>query len=135
MFKVTQNKSYIDDNYNYANDAKKEVKLIQNASEFTFNNKNIQNNYDNSDNNNNNDSKVLLITTSIDDKYKNLENPFTNPIIPKKTDEEEKRARIMERINRGRKKVKSQSVDNARYKKSEEIQRKADNLEKRLFKN
>ena len=41
----------------------------------------------------------------------------------------------MERINRGRKRVKSQSVDNAKYKKSEEIQRKADNLAKRLFKN
>ena len=41
----------------------------------------------------------------------------------------------MERINRGRKRVKSQSVDNAKYRKSEEIQRKADNLAKRLFKN
>ena len=41
----------------------------------------------------------------------------------------------MERINRGRKRVKSQSVDNAKYKKSEEIQRKADNLAKGLFKN
>ena len=128
--KVTQNKSYVDDN-----DCKREVKLIQNSSEFTFNNKNIKNNNDNGDNLNNNDSKVLLITTSIDDKYKNLENPFTNPEMPKKTEEEEKRAKIMERINRGRKKVKSQSVDNAKYKKSDEIQRKADNLAKRLFKN
>ena len=76
-----------------------------------------------------------MITTSIDDKYKNMENPFTNPEIPKRTDEEEKRAKIMERINRGRKRVKSQSVDDAKYKKSEEIQRKADNLAKRLFKN
>ena len=64
-----------------------------------------------------------------------MENPFTNPEIPKKTNEEEKRARIMERINRGRIKVKSQSADNSRYKKSDDIQRKADNLEKHLFKN
>ena len=118
----------------YSNIEYKEPKLIQNSSEFTFNKNNI--NYDNNNNNREiNNRGNVQITTSIDDKYKNLENPFTNPEIPtKKVEDEEKRIKIMERINRGRKKVKSQSADSLNYKKSDNIQRKADILSGHLFK-
>ena len=139
------------------NNNNKEQKSIQNPSQLNLNNKNIFNNLSNTNNNNsgtniinntenngfnniyrNNNSymnnKNEAITNSIDDKYKNLENPFTTPDIPKKTDDEEKRAKIMDRINRGRKKVKSQSADKVKYNKSDDIQKLADNLEKHLFK-
>ena len=79
-------------------------------------------------------NKNELIANSIDDKYKNLENPFTTPEIPKKVETEEKRARIMDRINKGRKKGKSQSFEKEKYKKSEEIQKLADKLGEHLFK-
>ena len=48
---------------------------------------------------------------SIDDKYKNLENPFTNPEIPRRP-EEERRARIFERIRKSQ--YQSKSVDSVR---------------------
>ena len=73
------------------------------------------------------------VTTSIDNKYKNFENPFTTPESPKIVEKDEKRAKIMDRINKGRKKGKSQSAD-SKYKKSEDIQKLADKLEGHLFK-
>ena len=70
---------------------------------------------------------------SIDDKYKYLENPFTNPEMPKNADEE-RRARIIERINKDRKShYKSQSVDNYGYKKNEDIAKRANYLGNQLF--
>ena len=53
--------------------------------------------------------------------------------IEKKDEKEDKRAKIMNRINKGREKAQSRSVDN-KYKKSDDIQKLANNLEKHLFK-
>lgn len=80
------------------------------------------------------------MANSIDNKYKNLEDPFASPEISKKVkkvvneEENKKNAKIMDRINKGRKKRSSQSVDNAKYQKSNEIQKMADKLGERLFK-
>ena len=80
-----------------------------------------------------NDNKKEIIT-SIDDKYKNLENPFDdNSEVIKKKEDENKKKRIMDRIKKGRKNVQSHSVDNA-YKKSDKIQRLANDLENNAFK-
>ena len=106
----------------------REAKLHQNACDITFDNKkdislnSTENNYKISNSNNFNNSlnnfeyqQVRNITlNSIDDKYKNLENPFTSPDLPKRP-EEERRARIIERMNRDRKKkFQSKSVDSGR---------------------
>ena len=106
----------------------REAKLHQNACDITFDNKkdislnSTENNYKISNSNNFNTSlnnfeyqQVRNITlNSIDDKYKNLENPFTSPDLPKRP-EEERRARIIERMNRDRKKkFQSKSVDSGR---------------------
>ena len=48
-------------------------------------------------------------------KYKNLENPFTIPEIPKNA-AKERRTRIINRINKERMNYHSKSVDNAIYK-------------------
>ena len=49
------------------------------------------------------------------DKYKNLENPFTVPEIPK-SPTKERRSRIIHRINKERMNHFSKSVDNIKYK-------------------
>ena len=107
-----------------SNNANREAKLKQNASEFTFDNKkdtslNSSGNICKITNNNifNNSNiyeyQQMRNTTinSIDDKYKNLENPFTNPEIPRRP-EEERRARIFERIRKSQ--YQSKSVDSVR---------------------
>ena len=68
-----------------------------------------------------------------EDKYKNLENPFSTPNSPKKNEKEERKKKIMDRINRGRK-HNSQIIEKDQYNKSDNIQKIADNLEKHLFK-
>ena len=146
---IVPNKSYIDNNnYNNnsfsANQNDKEVKMMIKMNQNTMNDKNKNdkiNNINNSRNNkeisrlinNNNKEKKDLVTYSIDDKYKNLENPFSTPEMEKKDEKEGNKAKIMNRINRGREKAKSRSVDN-KYKKSDEIQKLANNLGKHLFK-
>ena len=105
-----------------SNNANREEKLKQNASEFTFDNKkdtslNSSGNICKITNNNifNNSNiyeyQQMRNTTinSIDDKYKNLENPFTNPEIPRRP-EEERRARIFERIRKSQYQSKSVTV-------------------------
>ena len=119
--KTYNNKSLIN-----SNNVNREVKLKQNASEFTFDNKkdtslnssgNIykvsNNNIFNNSINNLYECQQMRNTTinSIDDKYKNLENPFTSPDIPRKP-EEERRARIFERIRKSQ--YQSKSVDSVR---------------------
>ena len=107
-----------------SNNVNREAKLKQNASEFTFDNKkdtslnSSGNIYKISNNNIFNNSNIyeyqqMRNTTinSIDDKYKNLENPFTNPEIPRRP-EEERRARIFERIRKSQ--YQSKSVDSVR---------------------
>ena len=107
-----------------SNNANREAKLKQNASEFTFDNKkdtslnSSGNIYKITNNNIFNNSNIyeyqqMRNTTinSIDDKYKNLENPFTNPEIPRRP-EEERRARIFERIRKSQ--YQSKSVDSVR---------------------
>ena len=104
-----------------SNNVNREAKLKQNASEFTFDNKKESslnssgNIYKITNNNIFNNSNIyeyqqMRNTTinSIDDKYKNLENPFTNPEIPRRP-EEERRARIFERIRKSQ--YQSKSVD------------------------
>ena len=107
-----------------SNNVNREAKLKQNASEFTFDNKKESslnssgNIYKITNNNIFNNSNIyeyqqMRNTTinSIDDKYKNLENPFTNPEIPRRP-EEERRARIFERIRKSQ--YQSKSVDSVR---------------------
>ena len=107
-----------------SNNVNREAKLKQNASEFTFDNKkdtslnSSGNIYKISNNNIFNNSNIyeyqqMRNTTinSIDDKYKNLENHFTNPEIPRRP-EEERRARIFERIRKSQ--YQSKSVDSVR---------------------
>ena len=109
-----------------SNNVNREAKLKQNASEFTFDNKkdtslnSSGNNYKISNNNIFNNSinniyenQQMRNTTlnSIDDKYKNLENPFTNPDIPRRP-EEERRAKIFERIRKSQ--YQSKSADSVR---------------------
>ena len=126
---------YILDNTNFINN---NPISNENKSQDNSNNMNDINHNNNIINRNSNTTKNMnkneLIANSIDDKYKNLENPFTTPEIPKKVETEEKRARIMDRINKGRKKGKSQSFEKEKYKKSEEIQKLADKLGEHLFK-
>ena len=118
----------------------REEKLKKNGSEFTIDNKkettinSNSNKFNNSLNNYYEYQQIRNISlNSIDDKYKYLENPFTNPEMPKNADEE-RRARIIERINKDRKsQYKSQSVDNARYKKNEDIEKRANYLGNQLF--
>ena len=84
-------------------------------------------------------NKNESIGNNIDNKYKNLEDPFASPAIPKKdkkieNDEKNKQnTKIMDRIKKGRQRG-SKSVDNAKYKKSSDIQKMADKLGERLFK-
>ena len=52
---------------------------------------------------------------SIEEKYKNLENPFTTPEIPRNA-AKERRTRIIHRINKERMNYLSKSVDNVIYK-------------------
>ena len=107
-----------------SNNVNREAKLKQNANEFTFDNKkdtslnSSGNIYKITNNNIFNNSNIyeyqqMRNTTinSIDDKYKNLENPFTNPEIPRRP-EEERRARIFERIRKSQ--YQSKSVDSVR---------------------
>ena len=109
-----------------SNNVNREAKLKQNASEFTFDNKkdtslnSSGNNYKISNNNIFNNSinniyenQQMRNTTinSIDEKYKNLENPFTSPDIPRRP-EEERRAKIFERIRKSQ--YQSKSVDSVR---------------------
>ena len=107
-----------------SNNVNREAKLKQNASEFTFDNKketslnSSGNIYKITNNNIFKNSNIyeyqqMRNTTinSIDDKYKNLENPFTNPEIPRRP-EEERRARIFERIRKSQ--YQSKSVDSVR---------------------
>ena len=109
----------------------RETKLYQNGSELTFDNKkdttiNSTSYYFNNSLNNNIDYQPLrnISLNSIDDKYKYMENPFTTPEIPGYEDEE-RRAKIIERINNNRKKrYKSQSVDIIRNNNNERIQKR-----------
>ena len=137
-------KSYVEENNSliaHTNNNNKDQKLPQNTNDLIMNDKtndynNINNTKNNDEINNLNDNKNNkneLIVNNIDDKYKNLENPFTTPEIEKKDEKEDKRAKIMNRINKGREKAKSRSVD-TKYKKSDDIQKLANNLEKHLFK-
>ena len=118
-YKTYNNKTIIN-----SNNVNREAKLKQNASEFTFDNKketslnSSGNIYKITNNNIFNNSNIyeyqqMRNTTinSIDDKYKNLENPFTNPEIPRRP-EEERRARIFERIRKSQ--YQSKSVDSVR---------------------
>ena len=142
------NKNYIEDSQSlieYTNNNKKEIKLVPNPSEFTFNNKSSNNNMNNNNNNINNNKIINGGNTEINDidrtnsnnkregKYKNLENPFSISISPKMNDKEERKKKIMDRINRGRK-HNSQIIEKDKYNKSDNIQKIADNLEKHLFK-
>ena len=124
---------------------KREGKLYRNINDITFDNKkdttNISTTSYNFNNSSNNffDYQQLRNTSiiSIDDKYKYLENPFTipeNPPNPK----EERRAKVIENINKNNNNSnnrhnKSQSVDTIRYKKSENIQKRANYLGNHLF--
>ena len=118
----------------------REEKLKKNGSEFTIDNKkettinSNSNKFNNSLNNYYEYQQIRNMSlNSIDDKYKYLENPFTNPEMPKNANEE-RRARIIERINKDRKShYKSQSVDNYGYKKNEDIAKRANYLGNQLF--
>ena len=109
----------------------RETKLYQIGSELTFDNKkdttiNSTSYYFNNSLNNNIDYQPLrnISLNSIDDKYKYMENPFTTPEIPINEDEE-RRAKIIERINKNRNnRYKSQSVDKIRNNNSEKIQKR-----------
>ena len=114
----------------------RENKIHKDGSEVAFDNKKestfISTNYNYNLNNSSNNYieypqlKNISLNT-IDDKYKNLENPFTSPEIPKNADEE-RRSKIIERINKNRiNKYKSLSVDSVRNKKNE----KNENIKKR----
>ena len=102
----------------------RETKLLRNGSELNYDNKrdttinSTSYNFNNSLNNYADYAQLKnLSLCSIDDKYKNLENPFANPDIPRNPDEE-RRSKIIEKINKDRNiKYKSQSVDNIRHKK------------------
>ena len=63
-----------------------------------------------------------------------MENPFTIPENPQNPDEE-RRAKVIENINKNmnNRQRKSQSVDTIRYKKSENIQKRANYLGNHLF--
>ena len=91
-------------------------------------------NFNNSLNNNLDYQQLRNISlNSIDDKYKYLENPFTTPEMPK-NENEERRERIIETINKKRNnRYKSQSVDNVKNKKSDNIQKRANYLGNQLF--
>ena len=118
----------------------RETKLHKNGSENAFDNKkestyiSTNYNFNNSSNNNIEYPQLRNISVnSIDDKYKNLENPFTSPEIPKNADEE-RRTKIIERINKNRiNEYKSLSVDSVRNKKNENIKKRADYLGNQLF--
>ena len=64
-------------------------------------------------------------------KYKNFENPFTIPEIPKNT-AKERRCRIINKINKERMSNHSKSVDNAIYKNKLHIKNHS-HLENNLF--
>ena len=142
IYELVPNKTYVEENNCLNVNNREQKKLQQKSNEFTLtNNINKNNNVKNYKNNDsinnlniNKSNKNELITSSIDDKYKNFENPFTPPEIEKKKEKEAKNIKIMNRINKGREKAKSHSVENAKYKKSDEIQKLADNLGKHLFK-
>ena len=128
---------YFNNNCNLNN---RETKLNGGKSEIAFDNKkestfiSTNNNLNNSSNNYIEYAKLRnLSLISIDDKYKNLENPFTSPKLDKNADEE-RRSKIIERINKNRiNKYKSLSVDNVRNKKNENIQKRADYLGNQIF--
>ena len=65
------------------------------------------------------------------EKYKNLENPFTIPDIPKNA-ADERRRRILKRINEERTNYKSKSVDNTLYKNNLKKKRNS-HLQNKLF--
>ena len=89
--------------------------------------------YSNNSNINNNYEYQQKNLNTIDDKYKYLENPFTNPEMPKNA-EEERRAKMIEKITQNRKsKYNSHSVDKIKYKKSIDIQKRANYLGNHLF--
>ena len=125
---IYPNKSIVEEN----NNNKEFINIGNNnkSNKEIIHNKNMKNN----DDVNNSISNKRELITSIDDKYKNLENPFDNPEIIKNEEDEKRKRKIMDRINKGRKNVQSHSVDNAKYKKSEKIQEMADNLENHLIK-
>ena len=120
---------------------KREAKLYRNNDDLTFENKkdttiNSTSYKFNNSSNNYLDYQQLRNTSiiSIDDKYKYLENPFTIPENPQNPDEE-RRAKVIENINKNmnNRQRKSQSVDTIRYKKSENIQKRANYLGNHLF--
>ena len=127
---IQKNKPLLNTNNGISN-INRETKLYQNGSELTFDNKkdttiNSTSYYFNNSLNNNIDYQPLryISFNSIDDKYKYMENPFTTPKIPK-NENEEKRAKIFERINKNRNnRYKSQSVDNIRNNNNERIQKR-----------
>ena len=112
-------KNINNDNYLLNN---REMKLHKDGKDFALDNKkdvtisSTKNNFNNISNNYMDHQQLWNISlNSIDDKYKNLENPFTSPEIPKNADEE-RRSKIIKRINLNRiSKFKSLSVDNIRY--------------------
>ena len=106
-----------DNNYNL----NRNEKLIKNSSEYTFNNNYINNN-DIKTNINNKNNEI----NNFEDKYKNVENPFSLPESMKL----EKEENIIDRIN---KKNKNDVIGGQRYKKSDKIQNIANELEKVMF--
>ena len=127
---IQKNKPLLNTNNDNSN-INRETKLYQIGSELTFDNKkdttiNSTSYYFNNSLNNNIDYQPLrnISLNSIDDKYKYMENPFTTPEIPINEDEE-RRAKIIERINKNRNnRYKSQSVDKIRNNNSEKIQKR-----------
>ena len=68
-----------------------------------------------------------------DNKYKNLENPFTPPELEQNNETERKKEKMMERINRGRENRAEEVEDRTKYRKSKAIQKIANQLGKHIF--
>ncbi len=118
----------------------RDTKLFRNGSELNYDNKrdttinSTSYNFNTSLNNYVDYTQLKNISLcSIDDKYKNLENPFANPEIPRNPDEE-RRSKIIERINKDRNnKFKSQSVDSIRHIKNVSVENRTNYLGNQLF--
>ena len=118
----------------------RDTKLFRNGSELNYDNKrdttinSTSYNFNTSLNNYVDYTQLKNISLcSIDDKYKNLENPFANPEIPRNPDEE-RRSKIIERINKDRNnKFKSQSVDTIRHIKNVSVENRTNYLGNQLF--
>ena len=143
-----QNRENLLNNNNISN------KILKNSSEYTFKNNFNQNNNNNNEANNNymngeniNDINNYLSNNennenlnnhinndmNINNNINNNNNINENSAIPlKDIKEEEKKNRIMDRINKGRKQIQNKNEVN-NYKKSEKIQNFANELEKVMF--